>query len=464
MNATLAVTAQVRHAVLGSRPMAGPILLLPVLLVLVAAGGAVATWLWAPPMAAVLVLPAVVLAVSMAVLVLDQARPRGLRGPWVVLPVPRRIVRLGLRAPSLLIVGVVVSAMSPAVGTLLVSVGVPVGTAVLLVVTSVLAGVGGGLLCSVVASILADGLLGRLLTPVASAPAATVLWLGWTACSVWAVRATDGWFRWSTALVTGWPRLVDGMVGEDHPVTLAATTGFWAVVVAVLAHGPLPPPHMSQVRLVRSFGWLPLLTLVTTRVLRARPTQVHLLMAAVLVLCLLLLVHTRPDVGPPTGAVAVVALCCAVVSASARGLDGPVPLEVRWQMAPARHVLLVVLGVLLCASPLAVVGVLGSRPARPDDVVVQLSLCVAAGAIGVATGALLGAPAGHPASEAAAAGTFFATAFALGATFGERSATFLVVGAAAVTATGLLTAVAAQTRRHTQARRGLVDPRDRRWT
>jgi hypothetical protein len=463
MSALPAVRVHVRHALLGGRRPSGRswTALAVAAASLAVAGPSLASRL--PPAAGLLVTPSVVLTLSMAAVVLDQAGPRAIPGPWAVLPVPRRTVDLALRAPWLLVLSALLLLLSPALVAVLVGAGATSVEAVGVVAAAAVAGLGGGLLCSVTASLVV-GAVGSRVPAVASAPLATLLWLAWGAASVRTVEQVDGRARDVLALATGWPHLGDVLLGTSGPGHLVAVVLGWGVVAVVLSRAPRPPADHPRVWHVRSFTHLPLVTLAVTRILRARPTRVHLLVAAVLVGCLLLVVRAAPDVGPSSTPLTVVALSCAVCAASARGLDGPVPLEVRWTAGPAGHGLRVLAGTLLCAGPLGVAASVAVRPDAAAAVLVPAALCVTAACVGLAVGAVLGAPAGHPTAELGAAGAFLVVAAVLGALAGDASPLLLAALSLLVATTGLLVGAAAQTRLQTLSRRGLVGSRERRRT
>lgn len=400
--------------------------------------------------------PAFVVATSMAVAVLDQTGPRGLSGPLLVLPVSRRTTSRLQRAPGLLAAGGLALVPAPAATVLLVDVGLHPAEAILVLGACVLVGGGTGLLCSVLATWCVV-LGGRGRAPsVLSAPVAVAIWLAWTALAVSTLAGQDGATARVVEVLAGWPRILDVTLGTIPATYLVADLAAWAATVAVLSGAHRPDPGRTAIWWRHGFGRAPMLTLAVVRVLRARLTQVHLLMGACLVLVLTVLHLQRPDLGPGTAGATVGALLCAVCAVAARGLDGAVPLEVRWAVPPHRHVLLLVGATTACAAPVVVLGVLGARPGTVLDVAVLLVPCLTAACVGVAVGAVLAAPAGDPTAELSTIAVLVGLAFGTDALAPEGGTAGTLVVLVATTG-ALLLAVRAQLALDRGRRRGDLD-------
>ncbi|MCX6406753.1 MAG: hypothetical protein NTV28_07530 [Propionibacteriales bacterium] len=422
----------------------------------VAASGAVfarSRWRDEVSTGAVLVPPSLVLAVGLAIVVLDQTAPRGVHGPLLTLPVGRRAAARLQRLPGLLALGLLVLVCTPALLLLLSEVGTGYLEASLMVAVCVVAGVATGLLCSVVASG-ATAAAARLGVPaVVAAPLAALVWTGWTLATVGAVG--HGLLHPLAPALAVWPRVLDVMTGGRAAVDLGLDLLLWTVLAGLLLGAVRPDPGLRGVWGRRRFRRVPLLVLQVTRVLRARPTQVHLLMGTSLLAVLGVAPQWRPEVGPSTGGVVVAALVCAVAGVALRGLDGVLPLDVRWLVTSWRHVGLALGGVLVCTAPLILVGLALSSPSGVGMVLVPLVLCVAATGVGLAVGAVLGAPAGDPVAELGAVGALATVALVLG---GGADPAALVTLLSAVTVAAVLVGVRAENGLLARTRRGDVDP------
>lgn len=409
MTTTSLASAHVRHVLLGgspSRASRGRLVSAGLLTVLLAASAALAA---ARPAvrdevaSVVVVLPAtLVLSVAMAVVVVDQTGPRGLPAPLLVLPVSRRSAARVQRAPGLVTVAALSLLPMPAAAVALVVAGLGLPESLWIPGACVVAGLGIGLTCSVLATWFVAVGGRRGLPSVLRAPVAMALWLGWAVLGVSVVSGLDGPVAQAVAVLTGWPRILDVMLGSAPAASLAVDVAGWTLAVALLSGATRPDPGAAEIWWRHRFRRAPMLVLGIVRVVRARPTQAHLLMGACLVLALGAAHLRRPDLGPASAGVAAAAMLCAVCAVGARGLDGAVPLEVRWWAAPWRHALVVVGATAACTGPVVVLGLVAAAPPSLGAAAPLLALCLTAIVVGAAVGAVLAAPAGDPAAELAA--------------------------------------------------------------
>ena len=308
MTTTSLASAHVRHVLLGgspSRASRGRLVSAGLLTVLLAASAALAA---ARPAvrdevaSVVVVLPAtLVLSVAMAVVVVDQTGPRGLPAPLLVLPVSRRSAARVQRAPGLVTVAALSLLPMPAAAVALVVAGLGLPESLWIPGACVVAGLGIGLSCSVLATWFVAVGGRRGLPSVLRAPVAMALWLGWAVLGVSVVSGLDGPVAQAVAVLTGWPRILDVMLGSAPAASLAVDVAGWTLAVGLLSGATRPDPGAAEIWWRHRFRRAPMLVLGIVRVVRARPTQAHLLMGACLVLALGAAHLRRPGLGRRPG-------------------------------------------------------------------------------------------------------------------------------------------------------------------
>lgn len=399
MSAGILVRVELRHALVGGSEPSSQRRRLIVRVALLAGASAAAALVATrserleqqAALVAVLVPALVHLAVGFAAMLLDQTCVRDGRGPLRVLPVGRGAQRRIRRAPWIVLLATVVLAAAPTLLVVLAAAGVPLATGAGVLLLSALSGLGSGLLCSVVGSLVRPASRAGL-----AAPIATLVWVVWTAVSAYAQRF-DGWWDAVLAPVAGWPAALDLLQAEISPLGACGVLLLWTLGVWWVGGAPVASEMPSSARVTWSFRRTPFARTVLLRCIRHPTTRAHWSVAALLVGCLLGVDLWRS--GPQTEQIAltVVIMTVAVCACAARSLDGPVPLDVRWFVGAGRHVVAVLGASSVLVAPLAV-AVLGhlviAGRLGPTDVVLWMTACLSAGAVGTLVSATSGARVG----------------------------------------------------------------------